>query len=167
MRLLLKLLKALNSDASPWQLAFGLTFGMIVGLTPILRLHNLVILLLVLCFRVNISGFLLALAFFSGVAWITDPLVLGWGESVLTAASLQDIWTALYNTDLGRISQFNHTLTMGSLLLGLLLSPIMLFVSRWLIVKYRERFMAWVTKLKIIQFLKGSKLYQLYQQLQE
>lgn len=34
MQLLAKLLKALNSDDSPWQLAFGVMLGMIMGLTP-------------------------------------------------------------------------------------------------------------------------------------
>ena len=47
MQLLAKLLKALNSDDSPWQLAFGVMLGMIMGLTPFLGLHSIIILFIV------------------------------------------------------------------------------------------------------------------------
>ena len=59
MQLLAKLLKALNSDDSPWQLAFGVMLGMIMGLTPFWGLHSLLILFIVLFLRVNLSTCLL------------------------------------------------------------------------------------------------------------
>lgn len=42
-RLLLKLIKALNSEASPWQLAFAIACGLVVGFTPLYSVHNLLI----------------------------------------------------------------------------------------------------------------------------
>ena len=77
-----KLLKALSSDASPWQLALGIMFGMLVGLTPLLRLHNLIVLFIVLFFRVNLSTFLIALSLFSGLAYLLDPAMITIGESL-------------------------------------------------------------------------------------
>jgi|TARA_R110000803_G_scaffold75526_4_gene139935 uncharacterized protein (TIGR03546 family) len=160
-----KLLKALSSDASPWQLALGIMFGMLVGLTPLLRLHNLIVLFIVLFFRVNLSTFLIALSLFSGLAYLLDPAMITIGESLLTHESLQSFWTALYNSDIGLLSQFFHTLTLGSFVLSVLLCPIVLFTSKILIVQYRERFMAYIEKLKIVAFLKGTKLYQLFKTL--
>lgn len=159
---LAKLLKALSSDASPWQLAFGIMLGMMVGLTPIWRLHNLIILFVVLFMRVNLSTFLVSLTLFSGLAYLFDPMMINIGESLLTNPDLQASWTSLYNTNLGQLSQFFHTLTLGSLVISLIFAPVLLLLSKFLIVQYRERFMVWANKLKLVQFLKGSRVFQLY-----
>ncbi|WDE13677.1 TIGR03546 family protein [Thalassomonas haliotis] len=163
MLLLAKLLKALSSDASPWQLALGIMFGMIFGLTPLLGLHNLLILFIVLFFRINLSTFLLAFPLFSGLGYVLAPLMSKMGESLLTLEGLNSIWTALYNTGFGRLSQFFHTLTLGSLITAIVLAPVVLIISKILIIQYREKLMAHIEKFKIIQLLKSSKLYRLYQ----
>ncbi len=73
-KLLAKLLRVLNSETDPGQISLGLCFAMIAGLTPLLSLHNLVVLLLVCILRVNLSAFLLGLAVFTGIAYLLDPL---------------------------------------------------------------------------------------------
>lgn len=166
MTLLAKLLKALNSNASPWQIASAITLAMIFGLTPLLRLHNLIIVFLVLLFRVNLSTFIVMAGFFSALAVVLDPVMLHLGQHILTAEALQSLWSAFYSTDIGKLSQFNHTLTMGSLFLASVLSPLVLYTSNLLIVKYRESAMEWVNKLKIVQGLKASNLYRIYKGLE-
>ncbi len=162
MRLLIKFLKAINSEASPWQIAIAIMLGMIVGLTPFWRLHNLLILFLALFFRINFASFLVSALLFAGFAWILDPLMEGIGESILLAAGLQDFWTALYNTGPGQLSHFNHTLTMGSLVFSLVLAPFILLGSRYVVIQYRLRIMAWVNRLWIVKLLKATKLFKLY-----
>lgn len=162
MRLLIKFLKAINSEASPWQIAIGIMLGMIVGLTPFWRLHNLFILLLALFFRINFASFLVSALLFSGFAWFLDPLMEGIGESLLLASGLQGLWTALYNSWLGQFSHFNHTLTMGSLVFALVLAPFILLGSCYIVIQYRLRIMAWVNKLWIVKLLKATKLFRLY-----
>jgi uncharacterized protein (TIGR03546 family) len=159
---LAKLLKALSSDASPWQLAFGLMLGMIIGLTPIWRVHNLLIFFVVLFMRVNLTTFLISLTLFSGIAYLFDPVMINLGEYLLTHPGMQGSWTAFYNTNLGQLSQFFHTLTLGSLVISLIFAPVLLVISKLLIVQYRERFMVWTNKLKLVQFLKSSRIFQLY-----
>lgn len=167
MQLLAKLLKALNSDDSPWQLAFGVMLGMIMGLTPFLGLHSIIILFIVLFLRVNLSTFLLAYALFSGLTLMLNPMMASIGESLLTSANLTAMWTSLYNSTFGQLTQFYHTLTLGSLLFSLILAPLILVISKILVVQYRVRFMQWVNKLKLVQFLKSSRIYQIYQTLGE
>ncbi|MFT4993736.1 MAG: hypothetical protein ACI965_000757 [Paraglaciecola sp.] len=167
MGLLAKLFKALNSDASPWQLAFGIMFGMLMGLTPLLGLHSLLILFTVLFLRVNLSTFILSWLFFSGLSIPLSSIMVDMGEASLNNKDLNGIWTYLYSTYIGQLSQFYHTLTLGSLMLGVLLAPPVLVLSKILIVQYRARLMAWVNKLKIVEFIKGSNLYRLYQALGE
>lgn len=164
---IVKLLKALNSDASPWQLAWGFTLGMIMGLSPMLGLHTVILLFVVLFFRVNLSAFLLAWGLFSLLALPLGTLMADIGESLLTQASLVPLWTQLYSSTLGQLTQFYHTLTLGSLVLALVISPFLLVVSKLLIVQYREKLMVWVNKIKLVQFIKGTNFYRLYQALGE
>ncbi|WP_158971922.1 TIGR03546 family protein [Paraglaciecola sp. L3A3] len=167
MGLLAKLLKALNSDASPWQLALGLSLGMIMGLTPLLGLHSLVILFVVLFCRINISAFLVSWSAFSLIALPLTSSFANLGESLLLAENLQGAWTAFYNTYLGQLTQFYHTLTIGSVLVAVILFPFALLLSKKLVEKYRLTFMQWVNQLRIIKIIKGSGFYNIYQRLGE
>lgn len=165
MGLLAKLLKALNSDSSPWQLAFGFALGMIMGITPLLGLHSAILLFVVLLFRVNISGFLVSWAFFSIVALPLAATFSSFGESILLNEGLQTTWTTFYNSYLGQLTQFYHTITLGSLLISLILFPFTLLLSKQLIEKYRVSFMQWVNQLRLVQIIKGSGFYHIYQSL--
>lgn len=163
MIVLAKLLKALHSDAGPWSLAFGIMLGMIFGLTPLVKFHNLIVLFIVLFFRVNLSTFLLAWGVFSVVALVIDPVMMNIGESILTSQSMQSTFTAFYNTGIGRISQFYNTLVVGSLAVSLALSPVVVLLSKFLIIKYRIHIMDWVDQWNVVQLIKGSRVYQIYQ----
>ncbi|MBL4630241.1 MAG: TIGR03546 family protein [Paraglaciecola sp.] len=163
MGLLVKLFKALNSDSSPWQLAFGFAFGMVMGLTPLLGLHSLLLLFIVLFFRVNVSGFLVSWAAFSLLAMPLSLMFSNLGEGLLLNEGLHSIWTALYSSYLGQLSQFYHTLTLGSLLVSVIFFPLVLIGGKKLIEQYRQRFMQWLNQWRIVQFIKGTHFYQLYQ----
>src|SRR5680860_1154852 len=114
-KLLAKLLRVLNSETEPGQLSLGLCFAMVVGFTPLLSLHNLFVFLLVFILRVNISAFLLGLVLFTGIAYLLDPLFHLLGLAVLTAPSLEGLWTSLYQSVWWRLEHFNNSIVMGSL----------------------------------------------------
>ncbi len=160
--MLAKLLKALNSEASPAQVSFGFVAGMIVGLTPAWSLHNALLVLLVFAFRVNLSAFFLSGLVFSGIAYLVDPLMDRLGEAMLSASGLNALWTTMYNSDIWRLAHFNNTLTLGSLASALVLAVPFFFLSKFLVVKYRAHVLAWVRKTKIMRLLKASRFYRLY-----
>ena len=160
---LAKLLAALNSETEPGQITLGFCFAMVAGFTPLWSLHNLLVLLLVLVLRVNLSAFLLGLAFFSGVAFALDPLFHRLGLAVLTASGLVPLWTALYNQTLWRLEQFNDSIAMGSLLVSLVLFGPLLFTGNALIVRYRAHVLAWVQRTRIMQWLQATQFWRLYQ----
>ena len=162
---LANLLKALNSESAPWQIALALCFALPVALTPFWGLHNLLILLIVLLVRCNISSFLVGLAFFSLLAMLVDPLSVRLGESLLTNPALQELWTSMYQNDFWRLMSFNHTLTLGGFVIAMVAFVPLFVVLKLLIVQYRVRVMAWVSKLKVVQMLKASKFYNIYQSL--
>jgi uncharacterized protein (TIGR03546 family) len=162
LKLLAKLLNILNKDATPAQIAGGMALGFVAGLTPTANLHNLVILILVLMIRVNISSAILAWGFFSAIAYLLDPVSNKIGYALLTAPALSGLWTALYNTPVVPWTNFNNTLVLGSLVLALLLCVPVYFLIKRGVINYRERIMARIQKWKIMQILKASKFYNLY-----
>ena len=160
-----KLLKALNSETEPGQISLGLCLGMIAGLTPLISLHNLLILLLVLLLRVNLSTFILACGLFSGVAYLLDPLFHWIGLSILRSSSLEGLWTALYNISLCRLEKFNNSIVMGSLVFSVVLFVPVCLISNLAIRRYRDHVLVWVRKSRIVQALKGSGFYATYQRI--
>ncbi|RUO75266.1 TIGR03546 family protein [Idiomarina seosinensis] len=163
--LLAKLLKALNSETSPWALAMAMVLGMFLGLTPLWRVHNLIILFAALIFRVNLTLFLLSFAIFSGIAYLLDPMFHELGLAILQAQSWQGIYEAMYATSVGRVSQFYHTLTMGSFVFSLIISPVIALATYFIVVNYRKRIQKALMKFKIVQMVKGSRFWQLYMDL--
>ena len=164
-KLLAKLLRVLNSETDPGQISLGLCFALIVGFTPLLSLHNLFVLLLVFILRMNLSAFLLGLALFTGIAYLLDPLFHRLGLAVLTASSLADLWTSLYQSVWWRLEHFNNSIVMGSLVFSVAMFVPVLLLSNLLIRRYRQHVMVWVQKSRIMQMFKASKLYQTYETL--
>ncbi len=158
-----KFLKILNSDADPGQISLGFAFAMVAGFTPLMSLHNLLVLLLVLFLRVNLASFLLGLAFFSALAFALDPLFHQVGLAILTTTALHGLWTELYNSTIWRLERFNNSIVMGSLVVSLALFVPMVVIGNSLVRKYRDRLLRWVLRSRIMQAFQASKLFGYYQ----
>lgn len=156
------LLKVLNSETEPGQISLALCLSMIAGFTPVLSPHNLIVLLLALVLRVNLSAFGLGWAFFSAVAYLLDPLFHRIGQAVLTAPALTGLWTGFYNTAWFRLDRLNNTIVMGSLLVSLVLFVPALILFNLLIRRYREHILAWVKRTRLMKAFQATKLYELY-----
>lgn len=165
LKMIANLLKILNSEADPFQISVALGLSMATGFLPLFTPLNLVVLFLVLVLRVNISSYLLGSAFFAGVAWLLDPLFHRIGLFVLTAGPLEGLWTALYNTALGRLQRFNNSVVMGSFIFSLLFFAPLVLLMNAMIRRYREHLLIWVKKSRIMQVIMASKLYALYEKL--
>jgi uncharacterized protein (TIGR03546 family) len=165
--ILAKILKTLNSETEPIQISLALGFAMIAGLTPLWSLHNLLVLLLVLILRVNLTTFVLGWLGFSGIAYLLDPLSHVFGLLILTNDTLHGFWTALYNSTLGRLSNFNNSILMGSLIISLVTFIPLILLSNFIIINYREHILTWVMKSRIAHALKASKFYSIYQSISD
>jgi uncharacterized protein (TIGR03546 family) len=141
---------------------------MIPGLTPTTSPHNLLVLLALLLFKVNIAAAILSWAVFSIFAYALDPLFHQIGLFLLTGlGNLKELWTVLYNTPLIPYTRFNNTLMLGSLIFSLLAFYPVYFVGLTTVVKYRETIMESLNRWKVIQAVKASKLYNWYTRLSE
>lgn len=156
---IIKFIRVLSSEVEPIQISFGFALAMIVGLTPLLSLHNILVIFCLLLFRINLAAFLLGWAFFSGLAYLLDPLFHDLGRFILTHESLTALWTELYNQPAWRIARFNNTIVMGSLAASLIAFIPFLLISNGLIRHYRSDVMKFVQNSRIFKFLKSSKWF--------
>lgn len=161
--LLAKLLSILNSEAKPSQIALAITLAMLVGFNSLFSAISLIALILVFVLRANISAFIALTAVFALVSFAIAPMLSALGESILTNGSLTAVFTSMYQQGWFRLFQFNNTLVMGSAIVSLCLVVPMFFISRSVVVKYRLVMMEFVNKFKVVQTLKASKFYNIYQ----
>jgi uncharacterized protein (TIGR03546 family) len=136
---------------------------MFTGFLPFFSLHTLLLLLIVLLVRVNLSAFLLGTAFFSGLAFLLDPLFHRVGLAVLSLGSLNSLWTAMYSSTIWRIERFNNSVVMGSFLVAVILFVPLLLLLNLAIRRYRDHVLAWVRKTRLMQAFTASKMFALYQ----
>jgi uncharacterized protein (TIGR03546 family) len=155
-------IKLLNSDTGTISLAMGLTCGFILGMTPTLSLHSLLIFLVLFFFRIQIGAALLAAFFFKFVAFLLDPAFDAVGSKVLDIESLQAFYTTLYNMPIIPFTRFNNTIVMGSAVITFALSPLVFILSRYLIVKYRQTILARFKESKAWKAVEATKFYQWY-----
>jgi len=161
LKVLAKLLAVLGSQTAPGQIALAAVLGMVAGLTPLASLHNLLVLFLLLVLRANLSAFLVTWAAGSAVAYLLDPLFDGLGLWLLSAGPLQGVWTFLYNVPVLRLTRFNHTLVLGSGVVCLVLAVPVYAGCVWGVVRYRERVLARIRSLRLVQAITASRLFRM------
>jgi len=160
---LAKLVKILRSAASPDQIASGFMIGMVIGLTPFWTLHNLILIVFLIVLNINIGTAIYSFILFSAIAYLADPIFHHLGYFILVdMASLQNLWIYLYNLPIIALSRYNNTVVMGSLAIAIILAIPMFFIAKSGIIYYRENIDQKMQKWKIVQAVKGSKLYSFY-----
>lgn len=163
--ILAKLLRFLNSNQNPSQLAFAVCFGLAIGLMPGFSLFLLILLMMVCLIKANISILLAVWGLFEALAYIADPAIHQIGYSLLTSESLQTIWISLSQSSFWILTAFNNSLVMGSAVVIIALWLPVYFLVRLLVIQYREQIQDVFEQLKITQWLKGSQFFHVYQRL--
>lgn len=159
---LFSFIKLLNSDTGKISLALGMTCGFILGMTPVLSLHSLVIFLILFFFRIQIGAALVTAFFFKFVAFLLDPAFHLVGSKVLEMESLQGVFTQLYNMPIIPYTRFNNSIVMGSAVVTFALSPFVYILSAMFITKYRELVVARLKETKAWKAIEATKFYQWY-----
>lgn len=162
-RQLAKLLRILNSETAPIQISIAICFGMVVGLTQMWSVHNLIILLVVLFFRINLSAFLFGVLVFKSISFLLSGVFHQIGLELLTAEFYLNIGTYLYNTTFWKFDRINNTIIAGSLVVVIVGFLPMLLIFNYLIKRYRKNVLSYVRKTKIAKALRSSDIYNYYQ----
>ena len=163
LKLIQSLVKTLHSDGTPGQVAAGLALGSILGLTPLVNLHNAVVFALIVLLNVSFPGAMLGWALFVPVGFLLDPLFDSIGHRLLLdTPALAPLWTTLYNTPVLPLSNFNNTVVLGSLTVAVLLLLPVFLLGRWGVVRYRAIVAERLRRSRLYQVVTASKLYNLY-----
>ena len=163
LKLLQSLVKALHSEGTPGQVAAGIALGSILGLTPLLSLHNLVIVALIFLLNVSLPGAALGWALATPLGFALDPAFDALGRwLLLDIPALTPLWTALANAPVVPLSNFNNSVVLGSLVAALLLFTPVYVGSRWSVRRYRETLGERVKQTALYRAITASKLYNIY-----
>lgn len=154
--------KLLNSDTGNVSIALGMTCGFILGMTPILSLHCLLVFLILFFFRIQIGAAMIMAFFMKFIAFLLDPVFDSVGRKVLEIDSLQGIFTTLFNMPLIPYTRFNNSIVMGSAVVTIILSPLVYLLSQMFIVKYREVVVARFQATKVWKVIQATRFYQWY-----
>ena len=162
LKLIQSLLGALHSEGTPGQLALGIALGSIMGLTPLVNIHNAVVFALIVLLNVSFAGGMLGWALFVPIGFLLDPLFDWIGHQLLFAESLRGVWTSLYNMPIMPLTNFNNTVVLGSLVFALLFFIPLFFATRWAVTRYRATVGERVRQSRWYRAVTASKLYNVY-----
>jgi uncharacterized protein (TIGR03546 family) len=163
LKLIQSLVKALNSEGTPGQVAAGIALGSALGLTPLVNLHNVLILVAVLLLNVSVPGALLGWFVFVPVGFTLDPLFDGLGRALLLdVPALQGLWAAVYTTPVLALTNLTNSVVLGSLVGWMLLAAPIFFLARSGVGWYRRTVYARYRDARFFKAVRASKLYELY-----
>jgi uncharacterized protein (TIGR03546 family) len=162
LKLIQSIIKTLHSEGTPGQVALGIALGSVLGLTPLMNVHNLIVFSLIVLLNVSFGGGMLGWALFVPVGFLLDPLFDRIGAALLGAASLRPLWTAWYNTPLLPYTNFNNTVVLGSVVGWLLLAVPIFFAARWGVARYRTTIGERVRQSKFYKAVTASQVYNWY-----
>lgn len=167
LKLLQQLIKTLNSDGTPGQVAAGMALGAALGLTPIANLHNLAILGIAMLLTVSMPGFFLGWALFLPFGFALDPAFDALGRTLLLGTpALKPVWTAWYNTPVVPLTNFNNTIVLGSFVAWLVAFVPLYFLLRWAVAKYRAAIFQRLKRTRFFKAIGASRLYNIYRMFQ-
>lgn len=156
------LVKLLNSDTGHNQIAAGIACGLILGFAPVFSLQTVLVIFVLFFFRIQIGAATLAAFFFKFIAWMLDPAFHHVGAAVLEMESLNGLFTTMYNMPIVPLTRFYNSIVMGSGLVSILLAVPTFFLSKKLIVKYRQTVVARYQQTKFWKAVKATKFYGWY-----
>lgn len=163
LKLLQQLVATLNSEGTPRQVAAGMALGAVLGLTPLVNLHNLVMLGVIMVCNVSFPGAMLGWALAIPVGFALDPLFDLIGRALLLGTpALAPLWTAMANTPVVPLTNFNNTVVLGSFVAWAVLAIPLYFLARWGVDRYRTRIYARLQESRFFQAMTASKLYNVY-----
>ncbi|MBA3343997.1 MAG: TIGR03546 family protein [Gemmatimonadales bacterium] len=162
LKLIQSIIATLHSEGTPGQVAFGIALGSALGLTPIMNVHNLVVLSALVLLNVSFGGGMIGWALFVPVGFLLDPAFDAIGSRLLAEPSLRPLWTDMFNTPLVPYTNFNNTVVLGSVVGWLVLTIPIFFAARYGVARYRATIGERVRRSRFYKAITASKLYNAY-----
>lgn len=163
LKIIQSLFKALNSEGTPGQVAAGIAVGSVLGLTPLLSLHNLLVVAAIALFNLSVPGAIVGWLLAVPLGFLLDPVFDRVGLWLLTdVLALVPLWTTVYNTPIIALAKLNNSVVMGSLAGWVVLSVPIYLVGRVGVGWYRATIYPRLERMKLFKAVRASKLFNVY-----
>jgi uncharacterized protein (TIGR03546 family) len=163
LKFLQSLLKTLHSEGTPGQIAGGIALGASLGLTPLMNLHNAVVVVLLCIVNVSFGAGLLGMAVFAPFGFLLDPLFDAIGHWILTdVTSLRPFFAWIDAQPVLAYTNLTNTVVLGSLVSWLVLFVPIFIGSRIAVVRYRDTFGDWFMRTRIYHALGATRVLDVY-----
>ncbi len=163
---IVKLLKGLNDNSHPGEIAHAAACGLMLGLLPKDNLLWYLIFILFLFLRINKGAFLMLILLGSVVALFLDPLFDIIGYTVLSIDALAPFMATFLNVPLMAYTKLNNSIVMGSLLFSIVVYFPMYLAARAFVAVWRKTISPKLANNKVVKgFMKLpiiSKIYKAY-----
>ena len=153
LKFIIKLLKALNNNSHPGEIAHAVCLGMLLGFLPKNNIFWFIITVFVLFMRINKGALVLSTLVFSLIAPLCDPLFDSVGYWFLTLPALEPTFAWLLDIPFVGFTKFNNTIASGSLLCGLVLYIPLYFIARLFVWLMRNKIVPVLRKTKFVVFI--------------
>jgi uncharacterized protein (TIGR03546 family) len=163
LKFLQSLAKTLHSDGTPGQIAGGIALGAALGLTPLVNMHNVLILAALCMINVSFGSGLLGMAIFTPIGFMLDPLFDRIGHWLLTdVTALRPFFTWIDNSPVLAWSNLTNTVVLGSLVAWLILFIPIFVAARIAVIRYRVSIGDWFIRSRLHQVLAATKVLDVY-----
>ena len=148
---IVKLLKALNTNSHPGEIAHAVSIGVLLGFMPKDNALWYLLFVLFLFVRVHKGAFLLTVLAASLLARLFDPLFDAIGYAVLTFSPLEPVYAALLDIPFVAFTKFNNTVVAGAVVSSLILYTPVYILIRILIKSWRTHLAPALARSKFMQ----------------
>lgn len=146
-----KMLKALNANSHPGELAHAFAFGMMLGFLPKTSVLWYLLFIIFFFLRINKGFFFLSIILGSLLAPLLDPLFDTIGYAVLTLPSLESIFRAWLDTPFVAFTRFNNSIVAGSLVFSVAAYIPFYVLARLFIALWRKTLQPMLVKNPIVK----------------
>jgi uncharacterized protein (TIGR03546 family) len=158
LKLIGKLIIALNGNVKKSQIAAGLAWGILLGLIPAGNFFWIALFICSFFFRHHHWSKIFSMT----VVKLVSPLIVLWvdtlGWEVLHIEALQPLFTTLYNMPFVPFTKFNNTLVMGGLVGGAVLWLPSFIIFMAVIPLYRNHLAPKIRNSKLVKSIAKSPL---------
>lgn len=154
--------KGVLKEKDPKSVGLAFAFGFILGLIPKNNLTAQIIFIFAFIFKTNIPFFFLSTIIFSYFSFLTDKITDPVGYFILTNKIFENFFVWMYNLPIVPWTDFNNTVVMGGIVVGIVLFyPVYLF-SKNIAERYFIDLAKRLAENRIIKFLKISWIFEWY-----
>ena len=163
LKLLQSIFKTLHSEGTPGQIAGGMALGAALGLTPMMNLHNAVVVVLLCVINVSFGAGLLAMAVFTPIGFMLDPLFDRLGHWLLTdVVSARPFFAWIDTQPVLAFTNLTNTVVLGSVVGWILLFVPIYVGAHYGVIHYRRSLGDWFMKTRIYHALGATKILDVY-----